>query len=116
MRRGANPCSSPRNRFEGVFGALLVNCGKGDTLRVEFATKLERFRPPPQTKTVSRVYTLCFFERGWVVPKVQLIDASTDDEAVEFARGSGWCSLKEVWDRHRLVAVIQPGNRDAPQS
>jgi hypothetical protein len=60
-----------------------------------------------------RIYTLCSFDRGLVVPKVQLIDAVTDDEAVAFARGSDLCSLREVWDRHRLVAVIQPRNLEA---
>ena len=63
-----------------------------------------------------RIYTLCSFDRGLVVPRVQLIDALTDDEAVAFARGGDLCSLKEVWDRHRLVAVIQPVRLEAAGS
>jgi hypothetical protein len=70
----------------------------------------------PQQQAVRRVYTLCSFDRGLVVPKVQLIDAVTDDEAVAFAGGSNLCSLREVWDRHRLVAVIQPRNSEAAGS
>ena len=70
----------------------------------------------PQDQAIRRVYTLCSFDRGLVVPKVQLIDAETDDEAVAFAAGSNLCSLREVWDRHRLVAVIQPRNPETEGS
>lgn len=61
-------------------------------------------------RKAGRIYTLCSFDRGLVVPKLQLIDAVTDDEAIAFARSSHVCSLREVWDRHRLVAIIQPAD------
>ena len=60
-----------------------------------------------------RVYTLCSFDGGLIVPKVQLIDAATDDEAVARARGTNMWNLRELWDRHRLVAVIPPRSLEA---
>ena len=59
-------------------------------------------------EAVSHVYSLCFFRAGGVVPDVKLIEAASDEEAVESARGSLSFTTREVWDRHRLVAVIPP--------
>lgn len=56
----------------------------------------------------TRVYTLCSFEPNLIVPDVQLIEAVTDEEAVACAGARDLCSLKELWDDRRLVAVIQP--------
>ena len=56
----------------------------------------------------SHVYSLCFFRDGFVVPDVQLIDAVSDEEAIELARVSRSFTTREVWERHRLVAVIHP--------
>ena len=55
----------------------------------------------------SRVYTLCFFEPQSVVPQVVLIDAIDDAEALAEARSRRAFMMREVWDRHRLVGVIQ---------
>ena len=58
----------------------------------------------------NRVYCVCFFGRGVVVPDVLLIDAASDDQALAEARLRGSFTTREVWDRHRLVAVIPPSN------
>ena len=60
------------------------------------------------TASEQRTYTVCFFAVGLVVPDVQLIDASSDEEALESARSSRLFTRRELWDRHRLVAVIPP--------
>jgi IMP cyclohydrolase len=41
-----------------------------------------------------------------VVPDVALVEADSDEEAVEYARTSRSFTTREIWDRHRLVAVI----------
>jgi hypothetical protein len=56
----------------------------------------------------TRIYTVCFFEPGSVVPQVHLIDAVDDGDALAEARGRRAFMIREVWDRHRLVGVIQP--------
>jgi hypothetical protein len=67
-----------------------------------------RQRPEHSLQQLSRVYTICTFDRGLVVPNIRLIDAATDDEAVALAGDCSLSSMKEVWERHRLVAVIEP--------
>jgi hypothetical protein len=56
----------------------------------------------------TRVYTLCFFEPQSVVPQVVLIDAVDDAEALAEAESRRGFATREVWDRHRLVGVIEP--------
>ena len=56
----------------------------------------------------ARVYSICFLDRGLIVPDVTLIDAESDQEAVEYARTSRSFTTREVWDGYRLVAVIPP--------
>jgi hypothetical protein len=56
-----------------------------------------------------RVYTLCFFPPHAVAPEVVLIDAADDDEALGEARMRRAFTTREVWDRHRLVGVIDAG-------
>lgn len=58
----------------------------------------------------GRVYTLCFFDSQSVVPQVLLIDAFDDAEALEEARSRRAFVTREVWDRHRLVGIIQPAD------
>jgi len=58
--------------------------------------------PSPQ------VYSLCFFERDALVPEVILVDAVSDDEALLEARDRRTFTTREVWQGHRLVAVIPP--------
>jgi hypothetical protein len=65
---------------------------------------------PEDVPLETHVYCLCFFERQIVVPEVVLIDAATDDQAVAEARLRRSLTTREVWDRHRLVAVI-PASR-----
>lgn len=54
----------------------------------------------------ARVYSICFFDRGLVVPQVTLIDATTDADAISQARSMNRFTVREIWDRHRLIAVI----------
>lgn len=56
----------------------------------------------------ARTYTLCFFGAGFVVPQVQLIEACSDAEAIDHARSTRQFTRREIWDRHRLVAVMPP--------
>lgn len=56
----------------------------------------------------AHTYTLCFFGTGFVVPQVQLIEACSDTEAIDQARSTRQFTRREVWDRHRLVAVMPP--------
>jgi hypothetical protein len=57
----------------------------------------------------ARVYSICFFDRGLVVPRVQLLEADTDEEAISAAQSMNRVLAWELWDRHRLVAAIPPG-------
>jgi hypothetical protein len=58
----------------------------------------------------ARIYTVCSFEPGSVVPQVHLIDALNDGDALFEARARHAFMVREVWDRHRLVGVIQPAD------
>ena len=64
----------------------------------------ERANP---SRSQMRVYTICFFDRGLLVPRVTLIDAASDEEAVSEARSMSPWTRREVWDRHRPVATIR---------
>jgi len=61
-----------------------------------------------QVALPGRIYTLCFFEPDAIVPQVVLIDALDDAGALAEARTRRAFMVREVWDRHRLVGVIQP--------
>ena len=74
---------------------------------MSIALKRQAFEPAAESsETNSHVYSICYFDRGLIVPQVMLIDADTDDEAVEYARSSRCFTTREIWERHRLVAVI----------
>ncbi|QIK95467.1 hypothetical protein G7076_02265 [Sphingomonas sp. HDW15A] len=60
----------------------------------------------------SRIYSICDFEPGWVVPVVSLLEATSDEEALQLARSSRNGMAREVWDRQRLIGVI---NQDDSQ-
>lgn len=62
----------------------------------------------------GRLYTACFFEHGAIVPWVQLLAAESDEEAIGELRSSHVFMTRELWDRHRLVALIPPGEKDFP--
>jgi hypothetical protein len=63
-------------------------------------------RETEPTSDQVRVYSLCLFNTGEVVPTVALIDAATDAEAIAIGSASQQFKRREIWDRHRLVAVI----------
>jgi hypothetical protein len=54
-----------------------------------------------------RVYTLCLFDPGRLVPRVQLLDAATDEDAIAEANSMSPGTRRELWHRHRLVASIR---------
>ena len=54
----------------------------------------------------SRVYFLCSFDIDALVPRVEFIDAETDQDAVAMARRRMFTTRRELWDHHRLVANI----------
>lgn len=58
--------------------------------------------------TGQRLYRICLFERGAVVPRVQLISAPGDEQAIALANGIDPSAEREIWERHRLVAHFQP--------
>lgn len=60
----------------------------------------------PEFGNGSHVYSICFFERGFIVPEVSIIAADSDAEAVAEARTRRLFTTREVWDRHRLVTLI----------
>ncbi|MFL6758249.1 MAG: hypothetical protein ACJ8E4_03985 [Sphingomicrobium sp.] len=53
-----------------------------------------------------RIYRVCLFEPGAVVPKVQLMSATNDEQAITLASTLEPSAEREVWERHRLVAEI----------
>ena len=55
---------------------------------------------------VMHVYTLCFFRRGEVVPAVEIVEALDDTDAILIAQTKGPSFMREIWDRHRLVARL----------
>jgi hypothetical protein len=57
---------------------------------------------------LQRVYTLCFLGPGEGDSRVQFIEAMDDAGAIAEARSKGLFTVKELWDRHRLVATIDP--------
>jgi hypothetical protein len=56
----------------------------------------------------GRIYTLCFFQPRAIVPEVVLIEAVDDAEALAEARSRRGYTTREIWDRHRLVGVLEP--------
>lgn len=60
-----------------------------------------------QSTLTTKIYSLCVFPTGGVVPEVTLIEADTDEEAICMAQETGTLATREVWDRHRLVAVLK---------
>lgn len=69
-------------------------------------------------RQLPRVYCICSFQGGAVVPTVELIDAETDEEAVGVARRRNLAATRELWDHHRLVARIPAlrAQSEAPRS
>jgi hypothetical protein len=65
--------------------------------------------PSPEEAEVSTLYSVCFFDRDWIVPEVQFLEAENDREALAFAKSMRPRMTREIWDRHRLVRVLPPG-------
>ena len=64
------------------------------------------FNDQTAARDTARVYCICIFERSLEVPRVSLFDADTDAQAINAARSMCHFAECEIWDRHRLVAVI----------
>jgi len=58
----------------------------------------------------GRLYSLCCFDRDWIVPEVQLFDAEDDQDALVMARSMRPWMRREIWDRHRLVRILPPSS------
>jgi len=61
-----------------------------------------------------RIYRICLFEQGAVVPKVQLFSATGDEQAIALASSIDPATERELWDRHRLVAYLPGTQRPEP--
>ena len=86
---------------------LLQGRGRGETAVMQQATSTYGLIPvADEVAQDARTYTLCFFGAGFVVPQVQLIEACSDAEAIDHARSTRQFTRREIWDRHRLVAVM----------
>jgi hypothetical protein len=59
----------------------------------------------------ARLYSLCFFDRDWVVPEVQFFEAQDDQGALAYARSMRPWMMREIWERHRLVRVLPPNQQ-----
>ena len=66
--------------------------------------------PRPSNKIKLRFYCVCSFPPGAVVPTVELVGATCDEEALLVAGTMNRSAERELWDRHRLVAHL-PANR-----
>lgn len=64
----------------------------------------------------GRVYTACFFDQGLVVPRVKVLEAPTDDDAISELRSLNRFTERELWHGHRLVAVIPPDGSPSRRS
>ena len=64
-----------------------------------------------QKAAEGRLYSLCFFDRGWVVPEVQFVEAGDDEDALAMASSLRPWMTRELWDKHRLVRVLPPAYR-----
>lgn len=54
-----------------------------------------------------RVYSVCYLDPKHVVPvAVEVIDALGDQEAILLTTSKRRFLVREIWDRHRLVARI----------
>jgi hypothetical protein len=56
---------------------------------------------------LERRFLSALFDEGLVVPWVKLVDADDDEEATALARSIQPSKRCEVWDHHRLIAVVR---------
>lgn len=64
--------------------------------------------PEREPAKAGRLYSICALDRGWVVPQVQFLEADDDREALLLANSIKPWMEREIWHRHRLVAVLPP--------
>jgi hypothetical protein len=64
--------------------------------------------PHSEPRGSRRLYSLCLFERGWIVPHVRFLHAENDLDALALAKSLDPWMTREVWDEHRLVDVLPP--------
>ena len=69
--------------------------------------------PSSCQKNGLRMYRICLFKPGAVVPSVELFSAHGDEQAIEFASSIDPSAEREVWDLHRLVAQLPAGRGGA---
>ena len=93
------------NRIEG---------GSATELQRGMATLAHPIDDIPFPDESGRLYTACFFERGAIVPRVQLLAAKSDEEAIAKVGSSHMFMTRELWDRHRLVALLPASEEDFP--
>ena len=68
-------------------------------------------RPGPTIRQqMPRIYSLCWFDEGLVVPQVSLLEAASDEEAIGRVRSMHRFKARELWQRHRLVASFRAEN------
>jgi hypothetical protein len=67
---------------------------------------MNAYEPLVPEATSGRLYSVCFFEKGWIVPDVHFLEAENDQEALDRARSIKPWMMREIWDRHRLVRVL----------
>jgi len=70
------------------------------------ATASSRGFFPMGGEHATHLYSLCYFCEDAIVPDVELFEAVDDDEAILLARSRRPAMVREIWDRHRLVARI----------
>lgn len=60
----------------------------------------------PASASATRVYSICLFDPGFVVPRVTLLEAQSDEAAINAAHEMNHGSGHELWDQDRLVVAV----------
>lgn len=61
-----------------------------------------------QASETGRLYSVCIYSRGAIVPQVQFLEAANDEAALTIASSMKPWMTREVWERHRLVRTLKP--------
>lgn len=64
---------------------------------------------------VPRVYCVCFFPTGAVVPEVKLVKAANDGDVIQQTKTKYPSGDLEIWDDHRLVANFRADSAESFQ-
>jgi hypothetical protein len=62
--------------------------------------------PAPKAMLMPHLCALRFFDRRVAGPRSVPVDAAIGEEAIAIASDRNWFAVREVWDPHRLVAII----------